>query len=271
MNELDMFTALRPEQGPVDVSSQRERLTAAIGGTPVRRVSRKTRFTLAGGLAAAAAAAAIVVPSLLPGGAKAWAVDHNQNGTVTLTIQQAFGNLAGLQQTLRADGVPAIVVSIPWKVTQVDGSTRAVQACGYVSLPLEPEAVQRAVITDPTPGNKGNDWTINPAAMPRGSVVFIEASPTAPSATAIGAGIKNPVVLRSSQLPTCVPGHGTSAPTVIVSRALHAGFAVGPRPQPARSRTRSMRATRLRWSTPSGVTSSVVTPDSCSAASRSRM
>jgi hypothetical protein len=224
MNELDMFTALRPEPGPVDVTGSRDKLTAAITETPARR--RKTRFVMAGGLATAAAAAAIVVPSVLPGGAglaKAWAVDRSQDGTVQVTIQQAFGNLAGLQQTLRADGVPAIVKVVPWKITEVNGGTRAVQSCGYASLPAESEAVQHAVITNPVvtgvkayAGPKDSVrkvkatlpdvsvWTINPAAMPRGSIVFIEASPTVSST--IGGSISNPVVLRSSQLPSCVPG-----------------------------------------------------------------
>jgi hypothetical protein len=53
-----MFTALRPQPGPVDVSGARDRLASAITGAPDRhRASRRTRLAAAGALAAAAAAA----------------------------------------------------------------------------------------------------------------------------------------------------------------------------------------------------------------------
>jgi hypothetical protein len=53
-----MFTALRPQPEPLDVSGARDRLASAITGAPDRhRASRRTRFAAAGGLVAAAAAA----------------------------------------------------------------------------------------------------------------------------------------------------------------------------------------------------------------------
>ena len=62
MDEIGMFTALRPQPEQVDVSGARDRLASAITGAPGRpRVSRRTRFTAAGGLAAAAAAAVTAV------------------------------------------------------------------------------------------------------------------------------------------------------------------------------------------------------------------
>jgi hypothetical protein len=214
MNELDMFTALRPEPARVDVTEARDRLTAGIGGAPGRR--RKTRFALAGGLVAAAAAA-IVVPSVLPGGAgapKAWAVDRNPDGTVTVTIQQVSSGLAGLQTTLRADGVPATVAVIPWKVVNVNGVTQAVQACGYVqylSQHREPESVQHAVVTSPQATGTTDSgqiiWIFHPAAMPHGSVLFIEGAAAAlPPAAVASDDLSGPVVLRGGGTLTCVPG-----------------------------------------------------------------
>ena len=108
MDEIAMFTALRPEGGPVDICGARDRLTATIAGPQPRPLPRKTRFAMVGGLVATATAAAIVVPSMLPdgaGSATAWAVDRNQDGTVTVTLGQEFSDPAGLQQTLRRDGI----------------------------------------------------------------------------------------------------------------------------------------------------------------------
>jgi len=54
MDEIGMFTALRPQPGPLDVSGARDRLESAIAGAPdQRRVPRRTRFACPGGLVAA--------------------------------------------------------------------------------------------------------------------------------------------------------------------------------------------------------------------------
>lgn len=81
---------------------------------------------------------AIVVPAVLPGGAgaafatKAWAVERHADGTVTLTLDQEFSDLNGLQATLRADGVPAIII---WRRTNSAGKRatrpRASRPAGY--------------------------------------------------------------------------------------------------------------------------------------------
>lgn len=233
MDELSMFTTLRPPQDPVDVTGARTRLTAAIAGPPGRPAHRGRRLMMAGGLAAVAAAAAIVVPTVLPRGGgsditnAAWAVDLTRDGTVTLTVQQAFANLDGLQATLRADGVPAVVALVPWKITSEAGGTQAIQACGYghyLSQNSAPTSVQHAVITHPlvkaidayagpnyaivkksTTVPDPLTWIIHPGAMPRGSVLFIVASPTVNS-SGVGGSVGDPVVLRTGRAPVCLPG-----------------------------------------------------------------
>ena len=63
-------------------------------------------------MAAAGVCTAIVVPVLLPGstptsfGTKAWAVQRNADGTVTVRIAQFAFDGAALQQALEAEGVP---------------------------------------------------------------------------------------------------------------------------------------------------------------------
>jgi hypothetical protein len=235
MDELSLFTDLRPAPGRVDVAAARDRLTGAIAGGPARPARRSKRMVVAGGMVAVAAVAAIVVPAVLPRGGgsdltgvakAAWTVDRHPDGTITLTIEQLFGDLTGLQKTLRTDGVPAIVAVVPWKISSVNGGTRAIQACGYeryVTLNSEPHAVQGAVITYPATKtlityanskyaiakvvHESPDpfiWIIHPGAMPRASVLFIVASPSLAKA-GVGGAVSLPVVLRAGT-PVCVPG-----------------------------------------------------------------
>lgn len=250
MDEISMFATLRPEppgDGGTAVVGARARVTAVLDSPPARASGTRTgkgRVVLAGGLVTAAATAAVVVPATLPGSAgtpRAWAVGRNSDGTVTVTVDEVFHDLAGLQQALRAKGVPAVVAVIPWKTSSVRGGIEAVQACGYYPLDRAPAAVQRAVVTHPLarmtvatagPGAKpltkatsdaaakntavhrGTTvlpdpfiWTFRPSKLPRGAVVFISASPAAASG-AISAVVSNPLVLRSDRLPGCVPGRG---------------------------------------------------------------
>jgi hypothetical protein len=236
MDELSMFTTLRPSQDPVDVTGARTRLTAAIAGAPGRPAFGGKRLALTGGIAATAAAAAVVamvLPTATPrtGGSQvteaAWTVDLKQDGTVTLTIQQVFANLDGLQQTLRSDGVYATVALIPWKISHVNGGIQAIQSCGYgryIAKNSAPVSVQHAVITHPEmktiyvyagkdssivkktgTGPDPSTWIIHPGAMPRGSVLFIVASPTVKNEN-VGGAVGNPVILRGERAAVCAPG-----------------------------------------------------------------
>jgi hypothetical protein len=74
---------------------------------------RRLPLALAGG-AAAAIAIAIVGALSLGGGepSKAWAVDRNPNGTVTVRID-SLSDAAGLQRKLNDAGVPALVQYLP--------------------------------------------------------------------------------------------------------------------------------------------------------------
>ena len=232
MDELSLFTDLRPAPDPVELTGARRRLSAAITSAPAHR---NRRLAMAGGLAAAATAAAIAVPTVLShsGGSgtrvtnAAWTVDLKQDGTVVLTVQQAFGNLNGLQQTLRADGVPAIVELVPWKLTSAHGGIQAAQACGYggyIARNSEPKQVQSAAVSMSLPAigsyaGTGHAaagktsaaapgqlrWIIHPGVMPRGSVLFFVASPAA-NKDGVGSVITGPFVVRDDQTPVCVPG-----------------------------------------------------------------
>lgn len=69
MDEIGMFTALRPQPGPLDVSGARDRLAAAITGAPDRSRARRTRgrAVLPAGIAVAAAAGSVMLTLGLTG------------------------------------------------------------------------------------------------------------------------------------------------------------------------------------------------------------
>jgi hypothetical protein len=101
-------------EGP-RVSSVSERAGAPrrFGRVLPLPLTRSVAAVLAVGSVAAALAIAIV--GLPFGGgdeSKAWAVDHNPNGTVTVRID-ALSDAAGLQRKLSEAGIPALVQYLP--------------------------------------------------------------------------------------------------------------------------------------------------------------
>lgn len=103
------------------IAAVREPFTAVQMVTPVEQIVRRGRAVRArrriAGLAAAAAVAAaatVAVTALLPAGhpagaqLAAWTVIRQANGTIYVTIRE-LRDAAGLQNTLRADGVPVSV------------------------------------------------------------------------------------------------------------------------------------------------------------------
>ncbi len=112
MNDSELITALREQRGKVPMN------------TPVEQIIRRGRAVRARrripGVAAAlgaAAAVAFAVSAALPAshpasepGARlaAWTVARQADGSIQVTIRE-LRDPAGLQRTLRADGVPASV------------------------------------------------------------------------------------------------------------------------------------------------------------------
>jgi hypothetical protein len=103
LRELRQVVADGPRRSP-----EPGRVTATS-----RPFGRAFRIALAGG-AAAAIASAIAGALSLSGGepSKAWAVDRNPNGTVTVRID-SLSDAAGLQRKLNEAGVPALVQYLP--------------------------------------------------------------------------------------------------------------------------------------------------------------
>jgi hypothetical protein len=226
MDEMKLLEDFRAAVAPPDdriLAQARSRMLAAgldrSGGraqSPRRRV-RWTQLALSG---AAIAAIAVTLSVVLPGGpdgtfvTKAWAVERNPDGTVTVTMNQQFQDPAGVQRALEKDGITAYVQVNAMSKGQSGGG----QACSYAHLDRAPEAVQKAVITTnqiPVESNGTSpvklpsghpvvadlvSWTIHPSAMPPGSsILFADWLSSAFSL------LMHPAVLSTDATPICTP------------------------------------------------------------------
>ena len=235
MDEISMFAELRPAP-PADADAIRAvvrgRLTSALseadpaahGRRPSarrppagpRRSSALRRVLIGGGLAAAVTVAAIAVPAWLPGAgdtvmAKAWAVERNSDGTITIAVSQQFNDPAGLQRALAADGITAFV-TINREITGVNakgGNAYSYDECDFLNLDYAPQAVESAVVTEgntafgPPPNfDNGPTWIIDPAALPEGAALLI---PAWRSSDGTAIAWENPSVLRTTKPPVCTP------------------------------------------------------------------
>jgi hypothetical protein len=227
MNEITALREMRPAPEAERLEAMRlaarERFVAGAGPRSAGR--RAWLPVLAGGVVTAAAAgvtAALVLtsgPAAVPGQhghtrtvvTAAWTVREDADGTVTISLQQ-YADPAGLQQTLQADGVNAIVRSIPFVVQTSSKGQVAVPTCSYDATDRAPTAVQQAVWTIAS-GIPPQVFVIHPGAMPQGSALFLAFMADAPLNTgATGNMATKPVVLSDDTVPACVAA-ANSAPT----------------------------------------------------------
>jgi hypothetical protein len=241
MSEITRLRELRPAPPPAELEAMRMAARQRfVAGTGSRRARRQWRLpVLAGGLTAAAAAiaaGALVLtsaPAAEPGplGAaghprtvvtEAWTVREDADGTVTIYLRQ-YTNPAALQQTLRADGINAIVRPIPSASRTVGKGTITYPACNYAASDMAPQAVQRAVVTF-----AGQDlpvrFIIHPDAMPQGSALFLAFMAgvwRSPKNGNTGVLALPPVVLNNDTVPACVP-RAKPAPFSVLPAPAHA-------------------------------------------------
>ena len=169
------------------ITMVREQRTSVPMTTPVEQIINRgravrTRRRIPGiaGALAGAAAAALAVAALLPAGHQpgrplpaqldAWTVVRHADGTVVVTVRQLH-DPAGLQRTLRADGVPA-------SVTFFGHEPRACR-----NYPLDAALLHRVF------GGNGPPLVIHPSSLPDGTGVQLNPAhhpPGAPIALAAG-------------------------------------------------------------------------------------
>jgi hypothetical protein len=250
MSDITALRELRPAPPPAELAEMRmaarerfvaETCTGTHAGTaPKPAHPRWRRPALAGGLVAAAAASAaagLVLTNSLwsaPGQGQpaghartvvttAWTVREDADGTVAIYLQQ-YANPAGLQQTLQADGINAIVLPTPYTLQPGPRKPIAVPTCNYVTInDREPLAVQSAVLTV---GRQALPalFIIHPAAIPTGSALFLTFMVNPPDVNGSTGNIAvKPVVLDDDTAPACVPVTAKPAPGVAPNPAVKTG------------------------------------------------
>ncbi|MEU9887850.1 hypothetical protein [Sphaerisporangium sp. NPDC051011] len=183
--ELGRLLPLRVEPGLPD---DRYRLVKEFVMTEVRKTDRpRRRLTRPAVLASALAlaAAAVSVPLVFGAGQPAYAVSRNQDGTLTISINQAR-DPKGLEATLRDMGVNAVVDYIPMG-----------KRC--TPQPRSEHFLSREEVRHPADGKPLVVWPpetdafrINPAAVKPGQTAVLEFSVSEDERTAgIWAGLSN--------------------------------------------------------------------------------
>jgi hypothetical protein len=229
MSQINTLRDMRPEPSAAELEAMRmaarERFVA---GTRERRARRWWRLpVLAGGLTAAAAAIGAAALVLTGSGAipgqhdrgghtrtvvtAAWTVREDADGTVTIDLRQ-YTDPAGLQETLQADGINAIVhpgLYVPWPLIfrgiRLPPLQLGYPVCYYAAADLAPQAVQRAVVTRKHQAFPAR-FIIHPDAMPQGSALFLDflaGRPQGPKNGNTGVLAWPPVVLNNDTVPTC--------------------------------------------------------------------
>jgi hypothetical protein len=170
------------------IAALRESFTDVRATTPVdqivsrgRAVRARRRIPRVAGAAGVAGAAVLGVAALLsPGhqaGARlaAWTVVRHADGSIYVTINQLL-DPAGLQRTLRADGVPASVTFF---------SQESPRSCHPYTSGDESGLIGKIFgdLTQP------NEMIIHPAAIPKGAGLEISPNPSGGRVPAVAVGL----------------------------------------------------------------------------------
>lgn len=153
----------------------------APAGLP-QRSHRRTRITMAGVSVAAATAAVAFVATSSNVTTSAYAVEPRADGKVTVEIH-SLSDSAGLERSLRAAGVPAVVSYAPAAATACAGSaTATAQPAAGIAAAGEHLSVHRGGGTTesgpsltgpgPGPGQPGPGVTTTKIAVASGSAKF---------------------------------------------------------------------------------------------------
>jgi hypothetical protein len=165
MNDNDLLAAVRDDFAGVQMNTEAGAIVA--GGSSLQR-RRRRRRAYGTGAAAVAAVAAISAAWLTPGSSgtaghaelTAWTVQEQANGTIDVTIRDLL-NLAGLQQKLNADGVPAeVITDAHYPAACVDRQAMTHDMASVITLgPKVPD---------------GYAFVIHPATIPSGSKLLFD-------------------------------------------------------------------------------------------------
>jgi hypothetical protein len=187
MNDDELITAVKESVADVHMNIPAEQIVSRSGAIRARR-----RIPAVAGALAIAAGAALAVTMLLPSShpataqLAAWTVARQANGTITVTIRE-LSDPAGLQSTLRADGVPA-------SVTFSGQQNPACQPYPYsagTGLPgkvvsVRPEGQSTLTIINPSALPSGAGLQFAVSVQPPGMVVAVAVDPVQASPQCTG-------------------------------------------------------------------------------------
>ena len=214
MNDTDLSTAVRDSVADIHAATPVEAIISRGRGVRARR-----RIPIAAGALTVAAGAALAATTLVPAGHSgagssdpsglassgsrpasvqlaAWTVSRRANGDIDVTINQ-LKDPAGLQATLRADGLPVsvsfsgpIVGGSCQPYTASRGTLRTVAQFHSDSFAIDPSALPSgtgvAIFDEP---GTGLPLHPSPAVAPRG------APPLHPSTGSLLSGLDGPLAI----------------------------------------------------------------------------
>ena len=196
MNDTDVINEVRERFGEIHMTTSLDTVVAR-GRTLRRRKRNRHKLAVAVAAAGVTFAAVKIWPDGSPGASlAAWTVSKEPAGIVAVTIRE-LNDPAGLQRTLRHDGVPAIVrfngQNPPGCLIDTAGTP-----ADYGRIFPHINHAQSAVAFD-----------INPSAIPRGAGLWIEVSPetgtTSGTAGSYSFGMRAVQVYASGRCPA--PGN----------------------------------------------------------------
>ncbi|MGH3188028.1 MAG: hypothetical protein ACRDPY_25595 [Streptosporangiaceae bacterium] len=171
MNDEELITVLREQRGTITMNTPVEQIIGR--GRAVRSRHRLPAAALATAtLAAAAVAVTAALPASHPAGTHdaklaAWMVVRQADDGIVVTVSE-LQDPAGLQSTLRADGVPA-------SVTFTGQGNPACQGYPGTGTQSQRRQVLGSIVTVPYESQQ-NAMIIHPGALPSGGGLFIAAA-----------------------------------------------------------------------------------------------
>jgi hypothetical protein len=178
MNDDELIMAVRKSFTDVHSATAVERIVSRSRAVRARR--RVPRVAAVLGVAAAAACAvSLALPASHPVGGPdarlaAWTVTRNANGSIQITFREA-ADPAGLQRTLRADGVPASVTFSGQKnpaCRSLPGAPLLIYPGGTRAIPLV-QPLDSVVAAFPLHLPRQDAVIIHPSRLPSGDAVQI--------------------------------------------------------------------------------------------------
>jgi len=187
MNDNELITAVRESFTGVRSATEVERIVSRSRAVRARRRAPAVAAAL-GAAAATAFAVSVALPGSHPASSAdaqlaAWTVTRQADGSIQVTFREAT-DPAGLQRTLRADGIPASVTFTGQKnpaCRSLPGAPFLVYPGGTRAMPLE-QPLDSVLAASPIHFPRADVMIIHPVRLPSGDglQIWTSGTPEAP-------------------------------------------------------------------------------------------